>query len=43
MSGTCSTHREIHIQILVGRPEVMRLPGRPRLKWEININMDLKV
>jgi hypothetical protein len=28
--------------ILVGRPEERRLLGRPRLRWEDNIKMDLR-
>jgi hypothetical protein len=28
---------------LVGRPEVKRLLGRPRCRWEDNIKMDLQV
>jgi hypothetical protein len=28
--------------ILVGRPEGMRPPGRPRCRWEDNIKMDLR-
>jgi hypothetical protein len=27
---------------LVGRPEGKRLLGRPRRRWEDNINMDLR-
>jgi hypothetical protein len=29
-------------RILVGRPEVSRLLGRPRRRWEDNIKMDLQ-
>jgi hypothetical protein len=29
-------------RILVGKPEGKRLLGRPRLRWEDNINMDLQ-
>jgi len=29
-------------RILVGKPEGKRLLGRPRLRWEDNIKMDLK-
>jgi len=28
-------------RILVGKPEGMRPPGRPRRRWEFNIKMDL--
>jgi hypothetical protein len=29
-------------RVLVGKPEVMRLLGRPRRRWEDNITMDLR-
>jgi hypothetical protein len=29
-------------KILVGKPEGKRLFGRPRLRWEYNIRMDLR-
>ena len=29
-------------RVLVGRPEVKRRLGRPRRRWENNINMDLR-
>jgi hypothetical protein len=29
-------------RVLVGRPDVMRPLGRPRLRWEGNIKMDLQ-
>jgi hypothetical protein len=29
-------------RVLVGRPEGRRTFGRPRLRWEDNINMDLQ-
>jgi hypothetical protein len=29
-------------RILVGKPEGMRLLGRPRRRWEDNINLDLQ-
>jgi hypothetical protein len=29
-------------RFLVGKPEVKRQPGRPRLRWEENIKMDLQ-
>jgi hypothetical protein len=28
-------------RVLPGKPEGKRLPGRPRLRWEDNIKMDL--
>jgi hypothetical protein len=33
--------RGVH-RVLVGKPEGKRSLGRPRLKWEGNIKMDLK-
>jgi hypothetical protein len=29
-------------RVLVGKPEGKRLLGRPKHRWEDNINMDLK-
>jgi len=29
-------------RVLVGKPEVKKLLGRPRRRWEDNIKMDLK-
>jgi hypothetical protein len=29
-------------RVLVGKPEGKRLDGRPRRRWEYNINMDLQ-
>ena len=29
-------------RVLVGKPEVKRLLGRPRSRWEDNIKMDLQ-
>jgi hypothetical protein len=29
-------------RVLVERPEGKRLPGRPRRRWEDNINLDLR-
>jgi hypothetical protein len=37
MGETRGAHR-----VLVGKPEEKRLIGRPRLKWEGNINMELQ-
>ena len=34
--------RVVH-RVLVGKPEGRRPLGRPRLRWEDNIKMDLKV
>jgi hypothetical protein len=42
LSGTCSTHGEGVYRFLIGRPEVKRRLGRPRLRWEDNIKMDLR-
>jgi len=33
--------RGVH-RVLVGKPEGKRPLGRPRLRWEINIKMDLQ-
>jgi hypothetical protein len=33
--------RDMH-RVLVGKPEGKRPLGRPRLKWEDNIKMDLR-
>jgi hypothetical protein len=44
MGGTCSTHGErkgVYMG-LVGKPEVKRPLGRPRLRWEDNIKMDFQ-
>ena len=44
MSGECSTYagEKGCIQDLVERPEERRPPGRPRCRWEDNIEMDLQ-
>ena len=43
MGGVFSTYgRDAH-RVLVGIPEGKRPLGRTRLKWEGNMNMDLKV
>jgi len=44
MGGECSTYRgeERRIQVLMGKPEGKRPLGRPRLRWEDNIKMDLQ-
>jgi hypothetical protein len=44
MGGACDAHGggEGCINILVGRPEGMIPLGRPRRRWEDNINMDLR-
>jgi hypothetical protein len=33
--------RRVVYRVLVGKPEGKRRLGRPRLKWEDNIKMDL--
>ena len=33
---------EVSYRVLVGKPEVKRPLGRPRRRWEDNINMDLE-
>jgi hypothetical protein len=40
----CSTHREKRnaYKDFVGKPEGKRPLGRPKRRWEDNINMDLK-
>ena len=45
MGGACSTYereRRSVYKVLVGKPEVKRPPGRPRLRWEDNIKMPLQ-
>ena len=44
MGGACSTcgGEERRIQDLVGKPEGKRPLGRPRHRWEHNIEMDLQ-
>jgi len=44
MGGACSAcgEEERCIQVLVWKPEVKRLLGRPRRRWEDNIKMDLQ-
>jgi len=43
MGGTCSAfgeRRDVY-RVLVGKPEGKRTLGRPRRRWEDNINMNL--
>jgi hypothetical protein len=44
VGGTCGTHEggEGVYRVLVGRPEGKRPLGRPRLRWENNIKLDLR-
>ena len=44
MGGACGAYGrgERRIQGLVGKPEGKRPLGRPRLRWEDNIKMDLQ-
>jgi hypothetical protein len=45
MCGTCSAYRgeERRVQdFFGGKPELKRLLGRPKRRWEDNIKMDLK-
>jgi hypothetical protein len=44
VGGTCGTHGEGRgvYRVLVGRPEGKRPLGRPRLRWEDNIKIDLR-
>jgi len=44
MGGACGAYGErrgVH-RVLVGKPEGKRPLGRPRLRWEDNIKMDLR-
>jgi hypothetical protein len=43
VAGACGVHGEDekYLQILIGKPQGRRLPGRPRHRWEVNIKMDL--
>jgi hypothetical protein len=42
--GACSAYGERRglYWVLVGKPEEMRSPGRPRRRWEDNINAGLQ-
>jgi len=44
MGGACSTYggRRGAYRVLVGTPEGKRPLGRPRLRWEVNIEMDIQ-
>ena len=44
MDGECSTYggEESLYRVLVGKPEGKRPLGRPRVRWEDNIKMDLQ-
>ena len=45
MGGVCSTYggeRRGVYRVLVGKPEVKKPLGRPRLRWKDNIKMDLQ-
>jgi len=43
MGGACSTCGGIGVyRVLVGKPEGKRPLGRPRRRWEDNIEMDLQ-
>jgi hypothetical protein len=44
MGGACSAYgagRDVH-RVLVGKPEGKRPLGRPRLRWEDNMMMDIQ-
>jgi hypothetical protein len=43
IGGACRTYREEEqcVQDLLGKPEVKRLFGRPRRRWEGNNKMDI--
>ena len=38
----CMGERRVAYRLLVGKPERKRQIGRPRLRWEDNIKMDLQ-
>jgi hypothetical protein len=40
--GACSMYRGGAYKVLVGKPDGKRPLGRPRLRWEDNIKMDLR-
>jgi hypothetical protein len=44
MGGACSAYGEGRVvnRVLVGKPEGKRLLGRPRHRWEDNIQADLQ-
>ena len=44
MDGACSTYggEERLYRVLVEKPEIKRPLGRPRRRWEDNIEMDLQ-
>jgi hypothetical protein len=42
MGRVYSTHEETMKGILVGKPEGKRPLGRPRRRWVVNINIDIK-
>ena len=44
MGGSCSAYGEEEslIQGLVGKPEAKRPLGRPKVRWDDNIKMDLQ-
>jgi hypothetical protein len=42
VSRTCGTHGRGVYRVLVGGPEGKKPLGRPRRRWENNINLDLK-
>ena len=43
MSGECITYGgEVYTRFFVGQPEERRPLGRPRLRWEDNIKLDLQ-
>jgi hypothetical protein len=45
MGRACSKHEgeEEYIRVLVGKPEGKRPLGKPRLRWEDNIKIDVKI
>jgi len=42
IGGACTGERRCVYRVLVVKPEGKKTLGRPRLRWEDNIKMDLK-
>jgi hypothetical protein len=40
--GTCMGDRRDACRVLMGKPERKRLLGRPKHRWEDNVNMDIQ-
>jgi len=39
---TCIGERAVACRVLVGKPEGKRPLGRPRVRWDVDIKMDLQ-